>query len=73
MADKNFINMIINKFGSIVKDDKISQAFKISLGTEDLMDACNVLFNLPYLVQRKFIVYLIELRNVEREKEKEKS
>ena len=72
MADKNFINMIINKFGSIVKDDKISQAFKISLGTEDLMDACNVLFNLPYLVQRKFIVYLIVLRNVEREKEKEK-
>lgn len=71
MEDKNFMNMIINKFSAIVKDDKITQSFKKTLGINDLIDACNVLFNLPYLVQRKFIVYLIELRNLEREKEKE--
>ena len=62
MKNKMEINNILNKFRSICKDEVIEESF-IDL-------AVDILFNLPYLTLRKFIVYLIENRNKELEIQK---
>lgn len=70
--DKNVMNMIINKFGSFIKDDATIQNFKEAMRNNNIAAACDVLFNVPYLNMRKFVVYLLELRDQEREKVQEK-
>lgn len=69
--DKNGINNIINKFGAIVKDKEISSNFKTMLRMGNINGACQVLFGLPYLEQRKFILYLLDIRNKEKMLEKQ--
>ena len=69
--DKNGINNIINKFGAIVKDKEISSNFKTMLRMGNINGACQVLFGLPYLEQRKFILYLLDIRNKEKILEKQ--
>ena len=67
LEDKNATNTIINKFAAIIRNVDLQQAFKTSLKNSDLDEVCDILFNLPYLQQRKFIVYLINWRNKDRE------
>ena len=62
--------MIINKFSAIVKDATLTENFKKAMRMNDLDEACNILFELPYLTQRRVIVYLISWHNKEKEIEK---
>ena len=71
ISDKNKLNTIINKFAAIIKDDAMSKDFKDYLKSGNVDIAMNILFNSPYLLQRKFIVYLIEEYNKEKELEQE--
>ena len=71
MLDKNASNMIINKFSAIVKDATLTENFKNAMRMNNLDEACNILFELPYLIQRKLIVYLIEWHNKEKKLERE--
>lgn len=67
MGDKNTANKLINKLGAWVKDSKVLNDFKLAILTNNLDDVCDIIFNLPYLVQRKYIIYLLEWRNKDRE------
>ena len=67
LNDKNQLNNIINKFSSITKDERTNKDFKEFLRNGNIDIALNILFDLPYLMQRKFIVYLIEERIKEKE------
>ena len=69
--DKNKLNTIINKFNAIVKDERINKDFKDYLKSGNMDIALNVLFNLPYLTIRKFMVYLLDERMKEKELELE--
>ena len=60
--DKNKISNIINKFSAIIKDERISKDFKEYLKSGNIEIALNILFDLPYLNIRKFIIYLVEER-----------
>lgn len=60
IKNKEMLNNILNKFSSICKDKNISDSFKNSLKNNDLDDSVDILFNLPYLVLRKYIIYLIK-------------
>lgn len=71
LDDKNVLNMIINKFGSYVKDEEVLAKFKSAMRSGNIVQASEVVFSVPYLEMRKFIVYLVELRNKEKEKIKE--
>ena len=71
MDDKNTMNMIINKFGSFIKDEEVLAKFKDAIRSNNVTQALEVVFSMPYLTIRKFIVYLIELRDQEKEKMKE--
>ena len=70
MKNKMEINNILNKFRSICKDEVIEESFIKSIKSNNLDLAVDILFNLPYLTLRKFIVYLIENRNKELEIQK---
>lgn len=71
MKDKVKLNNILNKFNSIVKDDECKKMFNIAMKSDNLRLAIDVLLNLPYLELRKYMIYLINLRNKERELQKE--
>ena len=62
LDDKNKISNIINKFSAIIKDERISKDFKEYLKSGNIEIALNILFDLPYLNIRKFIIYLVEER-----------
>lgn len=69
IADKDARNKIFNKFGAIESDEEIVAQFKRALQSGDVYAACNILFEVPYLLQRKFMVYLIEWHNEEKKLE----
>ena len=71
LDDKNKLNTIINKFNSLVKDERISKDFKEYLRNGNIDIALSILFDLPYLNIRKFIVYLLEEREKEEKLEQE--
>ncbi|MFR5857394.1 MAG: hypothetical protein ACLUFU_06265, partial [Bacilli bacterium] len=54
-----------------VKDERISKDFKDYLKSGNIEIVINIIFSLPYLEQRKIIVYFVEENNMEREKSKE--
>lgn len=70
--DKNTINTIINKFKAINKDEDINQKFSESLKNGNIIEILDILFNLPYLDLRKMMIYLIELREKELNKDRKK-
>ena len=57
---------------AIVKDEVVANKFKNALKSYNIDEAIDIVFNIDYLMQRRFIVYLIEYRDKERELEKEK-
>ena len=61
------MNNIINKFRSICNNKVIEDSFVLAIKNENLDLAIDILFNLPYLTLRKFIIYLINERNKELE------
>ena len=65
MKNKNSLNNILNKFRAICKDKFIEDSFILAIKNNNLDLAVDILFNLPYIILRKFIIYLIELRNNE--------
>lgn len=67
MKNKIKINNIINKFRSICNNKVIEDSFVLAIKNENLDLAIDILFNLPYLTLRKFIIYLINERNKELE------
>ena len=62
------LNNILNKFRSICKDKVIEDSFIMAVKNNNLDLAVDILFNLPYLTLRKFIIYLLNERNNELEK-----
>lgn len=67
MNKKSSLNNILNKFRAVCKDKVIEDSFILAIKNNNLDLAVDILFNLPYITLRKFIVYLIELRNKELE------
>lgn len=65
MQNKQEINNIFNKFKSICLEEKTNNDFHKALLDNNLDLAIDILFNLPYLKLRKFIVYLLDMRNLE--------
>ena len=63
-----YFNNILNKFRSICKDKVIEDSFIMAIKNNNLDLAVDILFNLPYLTLRKFIIYLLNERNSELEK-----
>ena len=73
LNDKNIVNTIINKFKAITKDEELNKIFSNSLKNGNIIDTLDILFNnLPYLELRKLMMYLIELKQKEENKEKKK-
>ncbi len=66
--DKELINTIINKFRSICEIPEVSINFTKAIRFKNIELALDILFDLPYINIRKFIVFLIELRDKELEK-----
>lgn len=67
LNNKVKLNNIINKYRAICKDENNEKDFINALKQKDLDIAVDILFNLPYLTLRKFIIYLINERNKELE------
>lgn len=70
MSDKNRINTIINKYNALF--DENNELFSKALRNGSVNMALDLLFMMPYLNIRKFIIYLIELRNKDLEIAKNK-
>ena len=68
MKNKVKLNNTLNKFRSICKDKVIEDSFILAIKNNNLDLAIDILFNLPYLTLRKFIIYLLNERNNELEK-----
>ncbi|MBE6140554.1 MAG: hypothetical protein E7172_03350 [Firmicutes bacterium] len=61
--DKVLSNNLINKFNALVKDENAADLFQNAVKNKKLESVLQVIFNIPYLIQRKFIIYLIETYN----------
>ena len=72
LSNKMFINNLINKFGSICNDSDKKEDFNNALKENNINKAIDILFCMPYLKLRKYIMYLIDLRNKETQEEKMK-
>ncbi len=67
ITNKEELNTLINKFRSISKNEEMTKLFSMALKNQDIITAMELIFNIPYLQSRKYIVYLIEQRNKELE------
>lgn len=65
IENKQEANNIINKFRSISKDSSTWDSFIFAVKSKNLDLIIDILFNLPYLSLRKFMIYLIDERNNE--------
>lgn len=72
ISNKNEANMLVNKFGAIIGEEEAIRAFKNAVYSSNLDLICDILFDLPYLSQRRYIIYLIEWRNRDREIERQR-
>ena len=70
ISNKLLLNTVINKYNSIFNDE--NDLFAEYLKSGLINQALDILFMKSYLDIRKFMIYLIELRNKEREKDKNK-
>lgn len=70
IENKQEANNIINKFRSICKDESIWNSFTFAIKNKNLDLIVDILFNLPYLSLRKYMIYLLDERNKELYKEK---
>lgn len=69
MPNKNANNMIVNKFNALVNGNELVNNFKLAMRLNNLSEALNILFSLPYLIQRKFMIYVIDWQKQEKELE----
>ena len=67
MKNKVSLNNVLNKFRAICKDKSVEDIFVLAMKNGNLDLAIDILFNLPYLTLRKFMIYLIDLHNKELE------
>ena len=67
MKNKVSLNNVLNKFRAICKDKSVEDSFVLAMKNGNLDLAIDILFNLPYLTLRKFMIYLIDLHNKELE------
>lgn len=67
--DKEAKNSIINKFQSLSIDEKVKEAFTLALKVNDIDKSLDILFSISYFQLRKFVIYLISMRNRKKEKE----
>lgn len=65
IKNKIIANNVVNKFASIAKDNKLALSFKDAIKYENINEAVDIIFSLPYLASRKLVVYLLEMRNKE--------
>lgn len=68
VKNKVKLNNVLNKFRSVCKDKIIENSFVLAIKNNNFDLAVDILFNLPYLYLRKFIIYLLNERNTELEK-----
>lgn len=61
--DKVKLNNLVNKFRAVTKDSNLAAIFADALKRKDIDEAVDILFNLDYLVLRKYMLYLIEQNN----------
>lgn len=62
-SNKVKINNLVNKFRAVTKDNNLANAYSECLKRKDIDEAVDILFNLEYLVLRKYMLYLIEQKN----------
>lgn len=62
-SNKVKINNLVNKFRAVTKDNNLANAYSDCLKRKDIDEAIDILFNLEYLVLRKYMLYLIEQKN----------
>ena len=72
LKNKVKTNDVINKFRSICKDEHIASSFSMAIKNNNLSLAMDIIFSIPYLNLRKFIIYLVEKKNKEIEEVKNK-
>ena len=72
ISDKITLNKISNKFRSMVKDIDEQKNFSNLLRNKDINKIMETIFSLPYLIQRRLIIYIIEIDEEKRNENKEK-
>ena len=65
--DKNLMNTILNKLSALVSDEQLKAQFRIATRISDINKMLVIIYNLPYLTQRKFMIYCIEKNNEKKE------
>ena len=63
MNDKQDLNKVLNKFGSVSSKQEDDEKFRLAMKNSNLDLAVDILFNLPYLTFRKFLLYLLDLES----------
>lgn len=67
-SNKAVLNNIAYKLGTLVDDSVVVDCFKSAARMNNFDLVFQILFSLPYLVQRKFMIYLIDMYHKEEEK-----
>lgn len=70
LNNKSLMNNIAYKLSAIIMDEEISANFKNAILSGNVQLAINIIFQIEYNVQRKFMIYLIDLYHKELEKKK---
>lgn len=68
LGNKELMNNISYKFGNIVQNEQISEQFKVGVKTNNIEILLNIIFNIDYLLQRKFMIYLINIYHNKKDK-----
>lgn len=70
--NKELMNNIIYKYKIMLNDEERFLALKKAQENQDINDMCNIILSTNYLIQRNFILYLLNLLVKERKQNKEK-
>lgn len=73
LENKELMNNIAYKFRYIVQNESIAEQFKTGVKTFNLGILLNIIFSLDYLLQRKFMVYLINVYHNKKDKRTKKN
>lgn len=72
ISNKSLMNNIAYKLNTLVEDKNLVETFKEGIKTNNLMMALNAIFQINYPVQRKFMIYLIDIYHKEQERKEDK-